>query len=61
MGSKNEYRVKKLEQKFNIKENPVTEITVNYIEMDGSVSSSRVKKLINGVWSEWTEGEKSTN
>ena len=61
MGSKYVNRVKKLEQKFNIKENPVTEIVIHYINMDGSVSSSTVRKLINGVWCEEIEVERSIN
>ncbi len=61
MASKNEHRVKKLEKKTMNQDNPITEIVVQYINMDGSVSSSMVKKLINGVLCEWTEEEKSTN
>jgi hypothetical protein len=46
------HRLKKLEQKNSIHENPVTEIVVQYIDMDGKVSGTMVKKLIDGVWRE---------
>ena len=45
-----ENRIKKLEQKTSSMDNPVTRIVVNYIDMDGKVSSSRTKELIDGVW-----------
>ena len=61
MASKNEHRVKKLEKKTMKQDNPITKIVVQYIDMDGSVSSSMVKKLINGIWYEEIEVEKSTN
>ena len=44
------HRVKKLEQKSTSHDNPVTEIVVQFIDMDGSVSGTVVKKLIDGVW-----------
>ncbi len=43
-------RVKKLEQKTSSMDNPVTRIVIKYIDMDGKVSSSRTKELIDGVW-----------
>ncbi len=46
------HRVNKLEQKKGIFDNTVTEIRVNYIGMDGTISSSTVRKLIDGVWCE---------
>ncbi len=61
MARRNEHRVKKLEHRTMNQDNPITEIVVQYIDMDGSVSSSMVKKLINGVWCVHVEGEKSTN
>ena len=56
MANRNEHRIKKLERKTMNQDNLVTEIVVQYIHMDGSVSSSMIKKLINGVWCEETEG-----
>ena len=44
------HRVNKLEQSKGSLDNPVTEIRVNYVGMDGTISSSTVKKLIDGVW-----------
>ena len=44
------HRVNKLEQSKGSLDNPVTEIRVNYVGMDGTISSSTVKKLINGIW-----------
>lgn len=55
------YRVKKLEQKSSIGENPVTKIVVHYIDMEGKVSGTTIKKLIDGVWCKRTELTKSTN
>ncbi len=54
-------RVKKLEQKNSTQDNPVTKIVIRYIDKDGSVSGTRVSKLINGVWCKDVEEEKSTN
>ena len=51
MGSKYESRVKKLEKFINKGDNLITKIVVRYINVDGSVSSTMVKTLINGVWS----------
>ncbi len=45
-----ENRIKKLEQKTSSMDNPVTRIVIKYIDMDGKVSSSRTKELIDGVW-----------
>ena len=44
------HRVNKLEQSKGSLDNPVTEIRVNYVGRDGTISSSTVKKLINGIW-----------
>jgi hypothetical protein len=46
------HRVKKLEQKNSIGDNPVTKIIVRYIDMEGKVSGTAIKKLIDGVWCE---------
>ena len=44
------HRVKKLEQKSSIGDNPITKIVVQYIGMDGKVSGTVVKNLVYGVW-----------
>ncbi len=61
MGTRNEHRVKKLEQRSYTKDNQITEIIVSYINPDGSVSGNTVTRLIDGVWCEWTEEGKSTS
>ena len=47
-----ENRVAKLEQRTGNKDNPVTKIIIEYIDVDGKVSSSRTKELVDGVWCE---------
>jgi hypothetical protein len=42
--------VKKLEGATGNEETLLTEIVVNFIEMDGSIGSSMTKKLIDGIW-----------
>ena len=58
MGLKLKHRVKKLEQKNSIDDNLVTKIVVRYIDMEGKVSSTTIKKLIDGVWCEKVEESK---
>ena len=50
MASRNEHRVKKLERKTMSQDNPITKIVVQYIDMDGSISGTTTRKLINGLW-----------
>ncbi len=61
MASKNEQRIKKLEQQSMSQENRITKIIVSYINPDGSVDSRTVRELIDGVWHKQTEEVKSTN
>ena len=44
------HRVNKLEQSKGSLDNPVTEIRIDYVGMDGTISSSTVRKLIDGIW-----------
>ncbi len=57
----NERRVKKLEDRVSINKNLIEKIIVEYINPDGSVNSTMVKELINGVWCMQTQDIKSTN
>ena len=54
MGNKYESRVKKLEKFIQMDDNPITKIVVRFINVDGSVSSTMVKTLINDVWDKQT-------
>ena len=55
------HRVKKLEQKSSIGDNPITEIVIRYINMEGKVSGTTIKQLIDGVWCIQTQATKSSN
>ncbi len=52
MATSREHRVKKLEQKEPKNNNLVTKITRQFINPDGTVHSSMVTELVNGVWIE---------
>jgi len=61
MPSNLQNRIGKLEKKNSAGENPITEIIVQYINTDGSVDSTMVKKLVDGIWHKQKEDPKSTN